>query len=965
MLFLKNLVDWDHEGTLRLKPQVRNRYKINDMKYTDVFAGPEPVFEVSKRTKGIGGKKSQGTLDSWVSGGKPSKTTPGQGKGPTAKPDAPKNKVKKQTPAEIEAEMKRIREQQERFKEEMRQRAEEAKKRKIEERAREKERKKEEKKLLGEIMAEWKKPRDDLECDDLKELPRPKPVHCRLPNHLFGDFLGLLEFFHAFADLMEIYDDFQNGVTFELLEDALVASETPGGPLFQILKFMLEVLFELQDGEDEEARVDTRNVGNFDVADLDKNILGRDEDTANQIKSATKMARWSMQHQGQPLKSLHLDEYSITEVLRLHLESAGAFRSDKSLLWLYQQRGGYKLSDDPGLQFRMEEPQILEAITAKTVYELGVGEKLKLLTCLMHQVLTFANVRDDIDEKFNDLVEAKAELRNHQIAENKRRRDVEETEKAKRREERIQKKEGELKEKENKSGKDGGDATTANGEVKKPDSKKAPPEVHMTERQREAIQSQKEKEERDRNRKEEIKRGEAYMVERDLVARVSECQARSVPTCLGRDRAYRRFWVLESIPGLFVEHDDDNVGSCCEAPTPYNPNSKPMDEAAAMEKVKEILDAREKKRTSEGQGGSDKENDQCDEKKPDLKTYSKKPMMSPHSNNTSMKQKVLATMNGTLAVSNSEEQSNSTSGQTVANVNDDDDCMIIEPGESLKAEVVKPDPAVTEVVKSEAPTMAEDTKPVIEAVKQEVLLKPTVWGACIADNDNCTVHSTILPKTHWSYVASVDEFDQLIDSLNTRGIRESDLKDKLINEREKLTKNLKDFVCSPISDKINQEPSEAKAKVKDEKKMVNGDVDMKDHDEGDISTIVDLALRDQILEMEEKIFFGTLGTLKIRDRQAWQQAIQDGSYDQQCDSLAWGGKSIQNTPFESHLVSEAVSRDTSRPASPGGDPESNRDSGNTFARRKNRKVKELASAILQVAQMLDQKYLKSPLGKSL
>ena len=41
-----------------------------------------------------------------------------------------------------------------------------------------------------------------------------------------------------------------------------------------------------------------------------------------------------------------------------------------------------------------------------------------------------------------------------------------------------------------------------------------------------------------------------------------------------------------------------------------------------------------------------------------------------------------------------------------------------------------------------------------------------------------------------------------------------------------------------------------------------------------IASIVDLTLRDQILEMEEKIFFGTLGSLKIRDRTAWQKAIQ-------------------------------------------------------------------------------------------
>ena len=50
-------------------------------------------------------------------------------------------------------------------------------------------------------------------------------------------------------------------------------------------------------------------------------------------------------------------QYSISEILRLHLESAGAFRSEKLIMWLYQQRGGFRLADDPGVAFRMEEPQ--------------------------------------------------------------------------------------------------------------------------------------------------------------------------------------------------------------------------------------------------------------------------------------------------------------------------------------------------------------------------------------------------------------------------------------------------------------------------------------------------------------------------------------------------------------------------------------------------------------------------------
>merc|ERR1712029_505880 len=203
-------------------------------------------------------------------------------------------------------------------------------------------------------------------------------------------------------------------------------SNSPKGSFYEILRFMLQALFDLQQEEDEEVKLDAKNLANVNVTELDKNILGKDEDIANQIRSATRMARWCMKHQGQPIKNLHMDEYSLTEILRLHLESSGAYRSDKSLLWLYQQRGGYRLSYDPGLQFRMDEPQILEALTTHTVYELSLDDKMKILMCLMQQVLSYASVRDEIDEKFMELSDAKYELRTHQIAENKRIKQLEE-----------------------------------------------------------------------------------------------------------------------------------------------------------------------------------------------------------------------------------------------------------------------------------------------------------------------------------------------------------------------------------------------------------------------------------------------------------------------------------------------------------------------------------------------------------
>ena len=59
------------------------------------------------------------------------------------------------------------------------------------------------------------------------------------------------------------------------------------------------------------------------------------------------------------------------------------------------------------------------------------------------------------------------------------------------------------------------------------------------------------------------------------------------------------------------------------------------------------------------------------------------------------------------------------------------------------------------------------------------------------------------------------------------------------------------------------------------------DVKPKDDDNSSVAATVDLILRDQILEMEEKIFIGNLGTLKIRERATWQEAIKEGGYDSQ------------------------------------------------------------------------------------
>ena len=71
------------------------------------------------------------------------------------------------------------------------------------------------------------------------------PLNCphRIPNHLFGDFLTLLQFFDSFAEVLEVKDSFgNNGISFDILESALIDRDAVGGPLYEVLSFLLASL---------------------------------------------------------------------------------------------------------------------------------------------------------------------------------------------------------------------------------------------------------------------------------------------------------------------------------------------------------------------------------------------------------------------------------------------------------------------------------------------------------------------------------------------------------------------------------------------------------------------------------------------------------------------------------------------------------------------------------------------------
>jgi bromodomain adjacent to zinc finger domain protein 1A len=74
-----------------------------------------------------------------------------------------------------------------------------------------------------------------------------------------------------------------------------------------------------------------------------------------------------------PLRKLQLDSYTISEVVRLHLLGSGCERAPGSARFDYQQRGGYSSIDDPALDLRRCEEELLKQLAEKNIFGLSSG----------------------------------------------------------------------------------------------------------------------------------------------------------------------------------------------------------------------------------------------------------------------------------------------------------------------------------------------------------------------------------------------------------------------------------------------------------------------------------------------------------------------------------------------------------------------------------------------------------------
>nr|XP_058149541.1 bromodomain adjacent to zinc finger domain protein 1A isoform X6 [Dasypus novemcinctus] len=779
-----------------------------------------------------------------------------------------KAKLKREKADALEAK-KKEKEDKEKKREELKKIVEEERLKKKEEKERlkierEKEREKlrEEKRKYMEYLKQWSKPREDMECDDLKELPEPTPVKTRLPPEIFGDALMVLEFLHAFGELFDLQDEFPEGVTLEVLEEALVGNDSEG-PLCELLFFFLTAIFQAIAEEEEEVAKD--QITDADTKDLTE-ALDEDADPTKSALSAVASlaAAWPQLHQGCSLKSLDLDSCTLSEILRLHILASGADVTSANAKYRYQKRGGFDATDDACMELRLSNPSLVKKLSSTSVYDLTPGEKMKILHALCGKLLTLVSTRDFIEDYVDILRQAKQEFRELKAEQHRKEREEAAARIRKRKEEKLKEQEQKMKEKQEKLKEDEQRNATADisvGEEEREDfdTSTESKEIEQKELDHDTVTDDEDdpgshkrgrRGKRGRNgfkeftRQEEINcvtrepltadeeealKQEHRRKEKELLEKIQSAIACTNIFPLGRDRIYRRYWIFPSIPGLFIEEDYSGLTEDMLLPRP-----------------------------------------------------------SSFQNNVQSQDPQVSTKTGELLMS-----------ESTSNI----------------------------------------------------------------DQGPCD-HSLQLPKpvhkpNRWCFYSSCEQLDQLIEALNSRGHRESALKETLLQEKSRICAQLAHF---------SEEKFHFSDKPQTDKLIYSRGRSSNGYDPSQMSAEkqLELRLRDFLLDIEDRIYQGTLGAVKVTDRHMWRSALESGRYELLSEENKENGiiKNVNEDVEEMEIDEQAKVIVKDRLCGIKTETPSTVSTNASTPQSVSNVVHYLAMALFQIEQGIERRFLKAPLDAS-
>ncbi|KAM5242318.1 bromodomain adjacent to zinc finger domain protein 1A isoform 3-T3 [Hipposideros larvatus] len=886
-LFLKQHCE-SHDGVLKIKGSSLSTYKIAEQDFSYFFPDDPPTFIFSPANRRRGRPPKRGSVSQEDNIAKKqtiasyrNKVTKERDKvlkqeemkslvlSLTSSTAFEKAKLKREKADALEAK-KKEKEDKEKKKEELKKIVEEEKLKKKEEKERlkierEKEREKlrEEKRKYMEYLKQWNKPREDMECDDLKELPEPTPVKTRLPPEIFGDALMVLEFLNAFGELFDLQDEFPEGVTLEVLEEALVGNDSEG-PLCELLFFFLTAIFQAIAEEEEE--VAKEQITDADTKDLTE-ALDEDADPTKSALSAVASlaAAWPQLHQGCSLKSLDLDSCTLSEILRLHILASGADVTSANAKYRYQKRGGFDATDDACMELRLSNPSLVKKLSSTSVYDLTPGEKMKILHALCGKLLTLVSTRDFIEDYVDILRQAKQEFRELKAEQHRKEREEAAARIRKRKEEKLKEQEQKMKEKQEKLKEDeqrnlATDISIGEEEREDFDTSTESKEIEQKELDQDTVTEDEDdpgshkrgrRGKRRQNgfkeftRQEEINcvtresftadeeeafKQEHQRKEKELLEKIQSAIACTNIFPLGRDRMYRRYWIFPSIPGLFIEED-----------------------------------------------------------------YS---------------------------------------GLT-------EDMLLPRPS-SFQNNVQSQNPQIS--MKIGEPLMSESTSNIDQ-------------GPC---DDSVQLPKPVHKPNRWCFYSSCEQLDQLIEALNSRGHRESALKETLLQEKSRICAQLAQFAEEKFhfSDKLQTDSKPTYSRGRSSNAY--------DTSQMSAERQLELRLRDFLLDIEDRIYQGTLGAIKVADRHIWRSALENGRYELLSEENKENGiiKTVNENMEEVEIDEQpkVIIKDrllgikTETPSTVSTNASTPQSVSNV--------VHYLAMALFQIEQGIERRFLKAPLDAS-
>ena len=128
------------------------------------------------------------------------------------------------------------------------------------------------------------------------------------------------------------------------------------------------------------------------------------------------------------------------------------------------------------------------------------------------------------------------------------------------------------------------------------------------------------------------------------------------------------------------------------------------------------------------------------------------------------------------------------------------------------------------------------------------------------------MHATYIPRTKWSFYENPEAVEQLILSLNERGLRESALKNTLLHEKERIVEGIQKCAVHRLDNtkpEVVKVDGEVRKSTRQTRKEKEYDANLFFPPGTPVEEIMQRTLVDMILETEEKIAIGGLGSLKV------------------------------------------------------------------------------------------------------